>query len=78
YLWRCNEQKRYQVLGPAPAPLAKINNQYRYHVLLKQPRENDPSMSYLRKVVKQGIYKNPDLKKWPVAVQIDVDPLDIL
>lgn len=78
YLWRCNTDKKYSVLGPAPAPLAKIANKYRYHVLIKQVRSVDPSMSYVRRVIKEGLLKNPDLKKWPVTVQIDVDPLDIL
>ncbi len=78
YLWRCNMEKRYTVLGPAPAPLAKIANKYRYHVLIKQLRSVDPAMSYLRRIIKEGLLKNPDLKKWPVTVQIDVDPLDIL
>ncbi len=78
YLWKCNSQKKYSVLGPAPAPLAKIDNHYRYHVLVKQLRNADPSMSYVRHVLKQGIYLNPEVKKWPVTVQIDVDPVDIL
>ncbi len=78
YLWKCNSQKKYSVLGPAPAPLAKINNRYRYHVLVKQLREKDASMSFVRHVLKQGIYLNPAVKKWPVAMQIDVDPVDIL
>ena len=78
YLWKCNSQKKYSVLGPAPAPLAKINNRYRYHVLVKQLREKDASMSFVRHMLKQGIYLNPAVKKWPVTVQIDVDPVDIL
>ncbi len=78
FLWQYNKANKYQVLGPAPAPLAKIKNQFRYHILVKQSREVDASMSYVRRLLKTGIYQNPDLKKWPVTVQIDMDPLEIL
>ncbi len=78
FLWQANEDKRFGVLGPAPAPLVRINNRYRYHILIKQDRQIDPSMSYVRHLLKEGIYKNPKLKKWPVDLQIDMDPLEIL
>lgn len=78
YLWQANREKKFGVLGPAPAPLSRINNRYRYHILVKQPRESDPSMSAVRRLLKEGIYKNPAVKKWPVEIQIDMDPLEIL
>ncbi len=78
FLWRNNTEKKFQVLGPAPAPMVKINNQYRYQILIKQLRKVDPAMTYLRRLLKKGVYQNPDIKKWPVKVQIDVDPLEIL
>lgn len=78
FLWQANKEKRFVVLGPAPAPLARINNRYRYHVLIKQPRDKDPAMTYLRHMLKERLYKNPEVKKWPVSLQIDVDPVDIL
>lgn len=78
YLWQANREKKFSVLGPAPAPLVRINNRYRYHILVKQPRESDPSMSAVRRLLKEGIYKNPAVKKWPVEIQIDMDPLEIL
>ncbi len=70
--------RNYVVMGPAPAPLVKINHRYRYQILVKQPRQEDPSMSFLRKLIREGIYKNPEVRKWPVAIQIDVDPIEIL
>jgi primosomal protein N' (replication factor Y) len=78
FLWRNNPDKKFQILGPAPAPLVRINNRYRYQILIKQPRKIDPAMTYLRGLLKKGIYQNPDIKKWPVEIQIDVDPLEIL
>lgn len=78
YLWRHNTDKKCQILGPAPAPIMRINNRYRYQILVKQPRAIDPSMTFIRKLLKKGIYQSPEVKKWPVDVQIDMDPLEIL
>ncbi len=78
YLWKANPEKRFRILGPAPAPLVKLKNRYRYHILIKQDREIDPSMSYVRQLIKEGIVKNPELKKLPVDVVVDMDPLEIL
>ncbi|NOX36935.1 MAG: primosomal protein N' [Calditrichaeota bacterium] len=78
FLTEHKKNRRYVVLGPAPAPLVKINNRFRYQILIKQPREEDPSMHYVRHLIRESIYKNPDVRKWPVEVQIDVDPVEIL
>ncbi len=78
YLWKGNKEKTFGVLGPAPAPLVKINNRYRYHILIKQGRDKDPSMSYVRGLLRKGLLHNSEIKKWPVDVQIDVDPVEIL
>ncbi len=78
FLWKANEQKRFSVLGPAPAALSRIKNIHRYQVLIKQDKKLDGSMAYLRHLIKQTFYVNLDVKKWPVKVIIDVDPVDIL
>lgn len=78
FLWRNGGAKDVRILGPAPAPLARLNNRYRYHILIKGSRETDPSMSRIRRILKERIYKNAEVKKWPVEIQIDMDPLDIL
>ncbi len=78
YLWQANKDKHFKILGPSPSPLVKINNIYRYQILLKQLRDLDPAMSRLRKVLKDGLYKNPEIKKWPVKLQIDVEPVEIM
>jgi len=78
FLWTANSEKRFQILGPAPAPFFKLNNKYRYHILLKQKREIDPSMSYLRQLLKKRLYKQKEFQKWPVQIQIDMDPIEIM
>ncbi|MFQ5584443.1 MAG: primosomal protein N', partial [Calditrichia bacterium] len=54
YLWKANRKKNFTVLGPAPAPLFKLNNQYRYQILIKQTKEIDESMAYVRQIVREG------------------------
>lgn len=78
FLWSTNPERKFQVLGPAPAPLFKLKNKYRYHILIKQSKEVDPSMSYLRQLLKQRLYKQKEVLKWPVQIQIDVDPVEIM
>lgn len=78
YFWNANKERRFLILGPAPAPLFKINNNYRYHILIKQKREIDASLTLIRRLLKEGLYGNKALRKWPVKVQIDVDPIEIL
>jgi primosomal protein N' (replication factor Y) len=78
YLWSVNQDKKFQILGPAPAPLYRLQNKYRYHILLKQKKEIDPSMKYIRRLIKYAIYQNEKIKKWPVRIQIDIDPVEIM
>ncbi len=78
FLWKANKNKSYSVLGPAPSPLAKIQNIYRYQILIKQDKEKNASSFYVRHVLKEGLFKKNEVKNWPVNVIIDVDPVEIL
>jgi primosomal protein N' (replication factor Y) len=62
---------RTEVLGPAPAPLAKVRGRYRRQILLKSPtrRELNRFLSSFRTE-----YKPPAV----VRMNIDVDPVDML
>ncbi|MCB0355839.1 MAG: primosomal protein N', partial [Bdellovibrionales bacterium] len=61
-----------QVLGPAPAPMVKLRNKYRYHILLKSTQ-----FQKLHALINELA---PDLSKGlPSAkVQIDIDPYNML
>ncbi len=63
--------KEFRILGPAPAPMAKLRGLFRFHALI-QGRDRDR----LRSVVRQatGDLKPPDDIQWIV----DVDPFDVL
>ncbi len=61
------------ILGPAPAPLEKLNNKYRYHVLIKtnQIRKVRNILDEILSDLKKGMHKDAYL-------EIDFDPVDLL
>lgn len=63
----------FQILGPGPAPLAKIKNRYRHHLILKGS-DVAQMTAQIRTAFAQG--------KWAraksVSMSVDVDPLSIL
>ena len=61
-----------EILGPAAAPIAKLRNQFRYHLLIKcaQP-----------KILNQFVRRSLGDSKWiikQVKVGVDIDPLNLL
>ncbi len=63
-----------EVLGPSPCPIERINNYYRYHILMKA--KNHASMLRVIKFIYK-LYKGfPSKDK--IKIEIDVDPTQIL
>lgn len=60
-----------KVLGPCPAPLVKINNKYRYHVIFK-----GKDVAIISSVIKA--FKEEFAKKTSVKIDIDIDPSSLL
>lgn len=61
-----------EVLGPAAAPIAKLRNQFRYHLLLKCPNA---------KILNEFVRRLVGNSKWiakQVKVVVDIDPLNLL
>ncbi len=64
-----------QVLGPAPAAIPKIKRNYRYHIIMKIPRQIDKSIGEISGVIWQLKEKfEPKLNSKSVKLIIDVDP----
>ncbi len=64
--------KDIQILGPAAAPLAKLKNNYRYHMIIKSEKSNQLN-TFARRILAD--------EKWipsKVKVIIDVDPVNLL
>ena len=65
------EKMKTRIDGPAPAPLAKLNKYYRFHIHLRAA-DGAPLRQAVRSVA--ASLKPPDAVQW----MIDVDPLDML
>ena len=68
----------FTILGPAPAVIGKINNQYRWHIILKTLKSTDPSGGNLRSVLRTIVHRFDDRKKNTVRLIIDVDPVGLM
>jgi primosomal protein N' (replication factor Y) len=64
------EAGRFRVLGPAPAPVAKLRGEYRAQVFLKGSQR-----AALREAVTAALAAEPDLRR---RVSVDVDPVSVL
>jgi primosomal protein N' (replication factor Y) (superfamily II helicase) len=63
------------LLGPAPAVLAKLNNRYRWHLLIKAP-----TARRLHDVIEQALsaLKPAAIPRHGVRLSLDVDPVNML
>jgi primosomal protein N' (replication factor Y) len=61
-----------EILGPAEAPLAKLRNQFRFHVLLKSDKPQ-----ILNRFVRQ-LLGDEDWVPSSVRILVDIDPLHLL
>jgi len=61
-----------QLLGPTPAPVARLKGQHRWHLLLKSPRRQP-----LHRLLARLREDQPKLTGPGVGLQIDVDPGDL-
>lgn len=63
---------KLELLGPSPAPLSKIKDKYRFHILLKSP-----SHLLIKNFLDHLLKHEKELLSSP-AIHIDVDPLNLL
>ena len=68
------KKKDFIILGPALAPIEKINNFYRYHMIIKTKNPIDFQKYYRNEKTFQKLFSN--LKN--IHYQIDVDPNSLL
>lgn len=70
------EKSTLEVLGPTPAPLARVQNQFRWQVVIKSPRISDPSGARLRASVAVAARNfRQQTGESAVRISIDVDPM---
>lgn len=68
----------FTVLGPSPAVIAKISNQYRWHIIVKNSRATDPAGLHLRIALHRALNEFAPARKNSVRLAIDVDPAGLM
>ncbi|MEW6510796.1 MAG: primosomal protein N' [Bacteroidota bacterium] len=63
------------ILGPAPAVIAKLRNRYRWHVMVKSPKEKDPAGATMRHALQAAAATMAKDGRKDVRLIIDVDPM---
>ncbi len=64
----------YERIGPAPPMIAKLRNEYRYHVLLKDFKKQDPSGEKIRRLITGAIEQyQKRFASQAVKLIVDVD-----
>lgn len=68
-----------KILGPIPAPLTKLKNNYRWHMIIKVNKGQDPKGEQLRVLLLEALkqFKAHSHPKG-IKLQIDVDPISLL
>ena len=69
---------RATLLGPAPAVIGRIDRKYRWHLILKCLKEEDPSGAAVREVLHAAMRKTGARRPGDVRLIIDVDPAGLM
>ena len=68
-----NQERKCRVLGPAPAPLARIKGEHRFQLLIKSR-----SRKHLREVADAALKKAAEGGMNLRAVNLEIDPVSIM
>ena len=70
------ENYRNHIIGPNPAPIEKIKDNYRYQIILKI---SDDHIDIFKDIVKRVcIYNEHKLNMTDIRISIDINPVNIL
>lgn len=72
-LERADRENTCRILGPAPAPLARIKNEFRFQILVKAKNRKK-----LRETIDFALAEAVELKCDLRAVNLEIDPLNML
>jgi primosomal protein N' (replication factor Y) len=70
-LQNSNNEKKLQILGPTPAPMIKLQNKFRYHLIIKADSVQllSKTVNYLKKKLKLSS---------TIKISIDIDPYNLM
>lgn len=70
---------KLKILPPNPAIIPKIKGQYRFQLLIKSPKEFDPSGKQLRSSIRFALKEFRAKSKYKsMKINIDIDPMNII
>ena len=69
----------FELLGPASAPISKAKKMYRYQIIFRANKNQDPAGKNLRKTVRRVLSVFHEKTRFhDIRVGVDVDPVDML
>ncbi|MCD5390776.1 primosomal protein N' [candidate division NPL-UPA2 bacterium] len=68
-----NNREAIDILGPAPAPLARIKGKWRWQIILKGSRTGE-----MRELLKESLSQLKEPASGRVRISLDVDPMGML
>ena len=72
------EYKGLEVLGPAPCFKEKINNQYRFQIILKSLKKYDTNSQKLHSFISQNFIEHSNLLSGSNKINIHIDPISMI
>jgi primosomal protein N' (replication factor Y) len=71
-------QQFFDIIGPAPSPLARLKNKYRWQILLKIDINHDPAGKQTRQFIRYIFKRHKYDQESGISVIIDIDPADMM
>lgn len=68
----------FTMLGPAPAVIGQVKGEHRWHIVLKNPKQTDPSGARMRQAVRDAVGAEGKSSRAAVTRIVDVDPVGLL
>jgi primosomal protein N' (replication factor Y) (superfamily II helicase) len=71
--------KNYRLLGPTPAQMSKIQNNYRWQIILMSSKQNDAGGRDMKQALRTALATFKEKHRaTKVQISVDVDPMSIL
>jgi primosomal protein N' (replication factor Y) len=68
-----------EILGPMSAPVSKVKNWYRYHLILRIQKQADPSGNRTRAAIGEALERYYTKTHFPdIRIGVDIDPIDMM
>jgi primosomal protein N' (replication factor Y) len=67
----------FTILGPSPAVISKVKNNYRWHIIIKAVKAKDPTGTELRYAIRK-VLADFGRRKSSVRLIVDIDPVGLM